>query len=319
MSSTVFSRRKQQNLLLIARLVDPRHHASPFTLILDSIDQSAKSVVDAVVQRAAGGNVRTIFVSFETIHPPLGVDDFVPAEALVVVDSLNALADLLLDSLSGFLSSLIRPRTSLLAVYHTDVVVASPTTASSAYAPHALTLLEYLSTSVLTVHCLAHVIAQKRARDRSLAEPRFGLAQQVEGLVVGRGANDGSAMVLEMEHRRKSGRAVEEWFVMTRKRQASAPAKTLLRSWDWDFSLLEEHPSFRIPDRGSAPPGDARPGANPESTFDLTLNEKQRADREHIMLPYFDAQRSDGGTSMGGRILYDMGAEDDFDDEEDEI
>ena len=35
------------------------------------------------------------------------------------------------------------------------------------------------------------------------------------------------------------------------------------------------------------------------------------------MLPYFDAQSEEGG--VGGRILYDMGAEDDFDDEEDEI
>lgn len=41
------------------------------------------------------------------------------------------------------------------------------------------------------------------------------------------------------------------------------------------------------------------------------------------MLPYFDAQRGDGegrdGGGGGGRILYDMGVEDDFDDEEDEI
>ena len=35
------------------------------------------------------------------------------------------------------------------------------------------------------------------------------------------------------------------------------------------------------------------------------------------MLPYLDAQKGEGGE--GGRILYDMGAEDDFDEEEDEI
>ena len=46
------------------------------------------------------------------------------------------------------------------------------------------------------------------------------------------------------------------------------------------------------------------------------------------MLPYFDAQKlgsgigagGDGeGVGEGGRILYDMGSEDDFDEEEDEI
>jgi elongator complex protein 5 len=39
-------------------------------------------------------------------------------------------------------------------------------------------------------------------------------------------------------------------------------------------------------------------------------------DREGVVLPYFDAQKGGG---EGGRILYDMGEEDDFDEEEDEI
>lgn len=56
----------------------------------------------------------------------------------------------------------------------------------------------------------------------------------------------------------------------------------------------------------------------PESTFSLGLTEKQRRDREGIMLPYFDAQ-TDIGAGEGGRILYEMGREDDFDEEEDEI
>jgi len=36
------------------------------------------------------------------------------------------------------------------------------------------------------------------------------------------------------------------------------------------------------------------------------------------VLPYFDAQKGEGA-GEGGRILYDMGSEDDFDEEEDEI
>jgi elongator complex protein 5 len=49
------------------------------------------------------------------------------------------------------------------------------------------------------------------------------------------------------------------------------------------------------------------------------LTEKQRKDRDGVVLPYFDAQKGEGGE--GGRILYEMGAEDreDFDDEENEI
>ena len=55
-----------------------------------------------------------------------------------------------------------------------------------------------------------------------------------------------------------------------------------------------------------------------DSTFSLGLTEKQRRDREGVVLPYFDAQK-DEGMGEGGRILYDMGIEDDFDEEEDEI
>lgn len=52
-------------------------------------------------------------------------------------------------------------------------------------------------------------------------------------------------------------------------------------------------------------------------TFSLSLTDKQKIDREGIVLPYFDAQKEGGG--MGGRILYVPGREDDWDEEEDEI
>ncbi len=60
-------------------------------------------------------------------------------------------------------------------------------------------------------------------------------------------------------------------------------------------------------------------GSGMETTFSLALSQKQRQDREGVVLPYFDAQRWEGGVGEGGRILYQMGAEDDFDDEDDEI
>jgi elongator complex protein 5 len=63
---------------------------------------------------------------------------------------------------------------------------------------------------------------------------------------------------------------------------------------------------------------DASAQDGPQSTFSLTLTERQRMEREGVVLPYFDAQMA-GTTGEGGRILYDMGIEDDFDDEEDDI
>jgi elongator complex protein 5 len=79
---------------------------------------------------------------------------------------------------------------------------------------------------------------------------------------------------------------------------------------------LNDHLVFRDPVAGD---GEAKEDEDEaETTFNLGLTEKQRRDREGIVLPYFDAQ-TDIGAGEGGRILYEMGREDDFDDEEDEI
>ena len=76
--------------------------------------------------------------------------------------------------------------------------------------------------------------------------------------------------------------------------------------------LLDDHPLFQKPKEDD--------NTKPEltgMTFELALTERQRLEREGVVLPYFDAQKAGGGE--GGRILYDMGVEDDFDEEEDEI
>ena len=123
-------------------------------------------------------------------------------------------------------------------------------------------------------------------------------------MLVGLGANGCKGLVVEMEHRRKSGRGVEETFLVP---AVGAKEKIV---------LLDDHPAFRREDERGGKVG-AEGGEEGLSTFDLGITERQRRDREGVVLPYFDAQSGEGG--VGGRILYDMGAEDDFDDEEDEI
>lgn len=136
-----------------------------------------------------------------------------------------------------------------------------------------------------------------------------------------------------MEHRRKSGRTVSEKFYIPRSvsaspttvsshinvgsgsvgsaKSSSSPSTTPI--------LLDDHPLYRRPVATTDSGAEDLSKDDDElvsSTFDLTLTPKQRDDRAGVVLPYFDAQRGEG---VGGRILYDMGAEDDFDDEEDEI
>ena len=207
----------------------------------------------------------------------------------------------------------------------------------SAYQPSPLTLVQYLATTIFTIHSFPQIVAKARAAEKSLAGPVFGLAEEKDGVLLGAGANDPQwGIVVEMEHRRKSGRTVSERFYVPRSNSPSSrivehhlnvgtsgvPGVKSSSSPSTTPILLEDHPLYRppVPTGESTTHGLSKVDDADEqlasSTFDLTLTPKQRHDRAGVVLPYFDAQRGEG---TGGRILYDMGVEDDFDEEEDEI
>ncbi|KAI1350268.1 Elongator complex protein 5 [Xylaria sp. FL0043] len=242
----------------------------------------------------------------------------------------------------------------------------SPSSSSySPYTPHPLTILTHLATAVLRTSNLHHAVERRRAQNRSQREPEFGLDEGKEGVLVGLGLrggkvaqstlmhtfNNGSSgitgssgsssmaggLVLEMELRRRSGRAVAETFVLvpslshSNTKNAKTDAQQRMVSSEIPptsipkLYLLSDHPAFLDPEaeaagsaQGAGGGGGESEEQQPESTFNLGLTEKQRRDREGIVLPYFDAQ-TDIGAGEGGRILYEMGREDDFDEEEDEI
>ncbi len=249
---------------------------------------------------------------------------------LLIIDSLNPLSSTHPQHLATFLSSLLlSPQISLLATYHTDIPLLHTL---SPYQPNPLTTLIYLATAILSISSLSQVLARKRARDRSLQPPLFGLQEEREGVIVGlkgngRNSDSGRGVVVGMEIRRRSGRGVMEDFVLipqTPSSSSSSSTPTNIKiSHLSDIILLDEHPLYAsIPSNLSG--SQEETGADEaETTFSLSLTEKQKADRENVVLPYFDAQREGGalGAGEGGRILYDMGSEDkeDFDDDEDEI
>jgi len=214
---------------------------------------------------------------------------------------------------------LVSPQISLIATYHRDIPLPAP---NLPYAPNPLTILTYLATAILTLSSLPHVLARKRARDKSVQEPVFGLQEGREGIIVGldRRPNESErGVVVNMELRRRSGRGVVENFVLI-PLQPNA-ATNLKQTGLSDFILLDDHVLYSSVLLGSE--GTDHRDEEVETTFNLGLTEKQKKDRENVVLPYFDAQKDGGaaGPGEGGRILYEMGAEDreDFDDEEDEI
>ena len=185
------------------------------------------------------------------------------------------------------------------------------------YQPAPRALLAHAATTLITVSPLVHARAAAAAARRALPPPPArGLDEGVPGVLVGRGAQTGD-MVLTVEHRRRSGRAVAARFVMGRVGVGEVPG----------VKLLEECAAYRrAVDGDESESGNSTEGKEGKgewtSTFELGLTEKQRRDREGVVLPYFDAQRGyEGEPGQGGRILYQMGSEDmgDWDDEEDEI
>ena len=200
-----------------------------------------------------------------------------------------------------------------MAIYHTDVPLVLDKTFNE-YEPHPLTVLHQLATAIFRVSSLHQAVERRRAQNRSLQEPEWGLKEGREGVLIGISTKEhgdaAKGIVFEMEMRRRSGRAVVEKFVL---------GHTVGENGTTAISLLSDHPMFASPSdpEVSSPAGKSH-GEDMETTFNLSLTDKERKDREGVVLPYFDAQTDVGG-GEGGRILYEMGREDDFDDEEDEI
>ncbi|KAI3323245.1 Elongator complex protein 5 [Xylariaceae sp. AK1471] len=371
-TTTMQSHARSHALLLLQKLLNLRDSASPLTLVLDTLEQSGKPILREFMSRAQISKSKIIYISFATLRRPVNVDIFIRArgktpqslhteivshyptaaslKTLLIVDELNPLSGSIPADLAIFLSSLITgPSISLVGLYHTDVPLSLAASFSTSYTPHPLTILSHLATAVLRASNLHHAIERRRAQNRSQRDPEFGLDEGKEGVLIGLGLRNGKiaagdsihngtgtiqGLVLEMELRRRSGRAVAETFVLVPSASLLKPTPKLAAGTIPDMEkaqtqitkpdvtpskiyLLSDHPAFLDPSEAASAQGGGGED-EPESTFNLGLTEKQRRDREGIVLPYFDAQ-TDIGAGEGGRILYEMGREDDFDEEEDEI
>ncbi|KAI4120253.1 MAG: hypothetical protein LQ338_007150 [Usnochroma carphineum] len=364
--------RRTHNLLLVQKLLSFRSETSPFTLVLDSVEQGAGGLVREITRGAKASKTHIIYVFYTYQKQPPDVDVLIQARRktpeAVKQEITSAFSPttkrtlLILYPLTPLLSHTTRTpqfnlptyllsllpsnpqpsSSSLLAIHHLDIPLPLPS--YHHYTPAPLPLLSYLATTILTLHSFPQTLAKKNARDRSLRDPVFGLAEEKEGVLTGMGGNayyyfqnggggGGGGMVLELEHRRKSGRAVREKFFLPSPTIPTSSSSLVNDGGEDDrfkgIMLLDEHPLFarprEEPTRGVSGEEEKGEGEDLGGTFKLGLTAKQREVREGVVLPYYDAQRrvgegdKGGGIGEGGRIVYEMGVEDDFDEEEDEI
>jgi len=134
------------------------------------------------------------------------------------------------------------------------------------------------------------------AESQSLPDPveRDGAR---EGVVSPFGANSPQRLIVSLEYKKKSGRTISEKCIL---------------------NLL----SSRLDPLGTDPSvaSQAASGLDFGTTFNLGMTQRQKENKEDIILPHFSAQalQSNGNANRdSGEIEYTLDAEDDFDDEED--
>jgi len=151
--------------------------------------------------------------------------------------------------------------------------------------------LSHISTTVLRVSSFGHHGLKAQADSQALPDP-IELDRSKDGVVLTLGSNSPHNLVVSLEYRRKSGR-------------------TLLEKYNFSISsgqLGALVPSTTINAQDSS-------GIDFGTTFNLGISQRQKQDKEGVVLPHFVAQKE--GQTEEGQIEYILDAEDDFDDEED--
>lgn len=88
MAHTNLDHRRTHNLLLVSKLLNNRDTTSPFTLVLDSLEQPAKPLLREYIRRAKLSKTVSVFLSFETFARPKDVDVFVPCYGRPALDGI---------------------------------------------------------------------------------------------------------------------------------------------------------------------------------------------------------------------------------------
>lgn len=279
----------QLSVVLLSRLLALKESA-PFSVVLDSLAQSAHYLLAEFAHRTSGP---VIFLGFETPVSPAYASAFLncsdvqldaiakfvaetlalfprsPSRPLVVVDSLNYVdaADV-----AGFVSAIVLLQASVVAVYHKN----APQPQSAGY-PGAMALLSYIAQAIFDV-------APAKVADTEELSNAVGCLALPPQLNL-------PVFKLTLTNRRKSGKALVYHYTVDTVTHEYSVFKPEEDDVVEDEELLKDL-----------------------TTFNLTTSSKQRLAREQVELPFMEAQTELGKYS--GAIVYEFEKDDDYDEED---
>jgi elongator complex protein 5 len=160
--------------------------------------------------------------------------------------------------------------------------------------PSAQALLSQISTAVISLSSYQHHLIRLEAESKALPDP-IHLDRAKDGLVAALGSNATPLIILALEYRKKSGRAIKETCTL----DIHSSKLSIL-----DVQTMDDQ---------------APSGIDFGTTFNLGMTDRQRESKEEVVLPHFSAQAHHAAATSDSAadIEYTLDAEDDFDDEED--
>ncbi|BFZ61774.1 hypothetical protein YB2330_002850 [Saitoella coloradoensis] len=307
--------------LLTRLLTFKQANASPLISFLPTLSQSLVPVTRSFVKRALLQDLRVLYVTSESntkhvrniygaetevietlrtspdgssynrlsvtqtlgeIRSRITSANWTPGKYILVIDSLRYIDA---DNVAAFVGALasLRPL-SVLVTCSTSVPEVDGT-----YSPGKETLLRYLSTTIISP------FEEKTFGAVSLDDEKPMWPLQLS-------AQRQKDLLLTVEHRRKSGRAVLEECV---------------------FNIVSSTVRLYTPPAPSLPPPKEEPSVDDVmaglTTFNLGMTERERKQKEGVVLPHFSAQDLGGEKDEKGdegSIWYEPGSEDDYDPED---
>ncbi|KAG4305005.1 hypothetical protein PORY_001680 [Pneumocystis oryctolagi] len=313
---------EKKKLLIIERLLSFKEF-SPLITIFDTILQSSWPLVFQFLKKAKSQNIISIHIKteFNIMHQEISdysipllyidnrkikkknftmvIDDIknicskyeTHQKFVILIDSINQSSSFNQSNISDILTSILslHIQKTLIQIYHSSINLPKsyPT-----HLPLPSQLLFYISTTIISVHSLSHELTIKNAKDKaliaSIEEDFF-----IEGTVVPLDSNDESRIFINTEHRRKSGRSIYEKSILIIKTNTIKSITDIEEFKKTSFikNKIEE---------------------NMNVNFILTLTDKQKKQKENLILPYFKSQT----INQESLIYYSPDPEDDIDEED---